>query len=96
MKAKSMHIAQRVILSVLVIMLSGCALGGRVRNNQLQTPPQAEQNLSSSAPAAPTDLPVTDTTSAPNHDDPQADELLQLIDSLDAANQAADPLDDIP
>ena len=71
-----------------------------------------QENLPTTSPGDPTTTPTSTPTTTPGADenitpatkvdspdasnDTQAEDLLNLINTLDAANQAGDPLDDLP
>lgn len=105
MKNSSTSILRLAVMLLLVFALSGCALGGR-RLNSTTTPDlsQPQQNLPTISPGDPSTTPsadenITPTTEVVSPDassDAQAEDLLNLINTLDAANQAGDPLDDLP
>ncbi|MAT40752.1 MAG: hypothetical protein CL609_00310 [Anaerolineaceae bacterium] len=73
---------------------------------------QPQENLPTTSPGDPTTTPTSTPTTTPGADenitpatkvdspdasnDTQAEDLLNLINTLDAANQAGDPLDDLP
>ena len=110
MKNSSTNIIRLAVMLLLVFALSGCALGGRWLNATI-TPdlsqPQEnkpQENLPTTSPGDPTTTPgadenITPATKVDSPDasnDTQAEDLLNLINTLDAANQAGDPLDDLP
>jgi hypothetical protein len=101
-------------LILLVIMLSGCMLGGRRAGDR---PEQVQSQPQQAASAVPGSVPVEQTPAAPLQntgemvptkseslseetpnvtvEDP-GQNLIDLINALDAANQAGDPLSDLP
>ena len=105
MKNSSTNIMRLVVLLLLVFTLSGCALGGG-RLNSTTTPDlsQPQQNQPTTSPggtsttpgAVENITPDTEVVSPDASSDAQAEDLLNLINTLDAANQAGDPLDDLP
>ncbi len=105
MKNSSTNILRLAVMLLLVFTLSGCALGGRWLN-PATTPDlsQPQQNLPTTSPGDPSTTPgayenITPATKVDLPDasnDTQAEDLLNLISTLDAANQAGDPLDDLP
>lgn len=104
MKNSSTNI-MRLAVMLLVVALSGCALGGR-RLNSTTTPglSQPQQNQPTTSPGDRSTTPSADENNTPAtkvdppdaSNDTQAEDLLNLINTLDAANQAGDPLDDLP
>jgi len=74
--------SRTIVILVLAALLAGCALGGRVRD--AARPAQSLQ--SQSQPAAP---------AAVTGGDP-GQSLLNQLDTLEAANQAGDVLEDLP
>jgi hypothetical protein len=105
MKNSSTNIMHLAVMLLLVFALSGCALGGR-RLNSTTTPDlsQTQQNqptispgdLSTTPSAGENITPATEVISPDASSDAQAEDLLNLINTLDAANQAGDSLEDLP
>jgi predicted S18 family serine protease len=105
MKNSSTNIMHLAVMLLLVFALSGCALGGR-RLNSTTTPDlsQTQQNQPTispgdlSTPPSPGEniTPATEVISPDASSDAQAEDLLNLINTLDAANQAGDSLEDLP
>jgi cytoskeletal protein RodZ len=105
MKNSSTNIMRLAVMLLLVFALSGCAVGGR-RLNSTTTPDlsQPQQNQPTTSPgdtsitpgAVENTTPATEVVSPDASSDAQAEDLLNLINTLDAANQAGDPLDDLP
>ncbi len=99
-----------VIILLFALVLSGCVSGReRLRTVPTSEQPQVQQSSSNTAPPttfptmeAPTSAAIEnapETVEDPSTDsanDTQAEDLLDLINTLDAANQAGDPLDDLP
>ncbi len=99
-----------VIILLFALALSGCVSGReRLRTVPTSEQPQVQQSSSNTAPPtmsptmeAPSSAAIQNTvvtvenpSVGPANDD-QAEDLLGLINTLDAANQAGDPLDDLP
>jgi len=92
------------LISILGILLLAAALSGCGRVNrttlrdQNQTPPAAQSTSPEGVATVngngnPGGAAATATV---NSQDSQGDDLLNLISTLEAANQAGDPLDDLP
>ena len=100
MKNSSTNLLRLAVMLMLVFALSGCALGGR-RLNSTSTPdlsqPTTSPGSTSTTPGVVENItPATEVDSPDASSDAQAEDLLNLINTLDAANQAGDPLDDLP
>ena len=105
MKNSSTNIMRLAIMLLLVFALSGCALGGR-RLNSTPTPDlsQTQQNQPTTSPGDLSTTPsagenitlATEVVSPDASSEAQAEDLLNLINTLDAANQAGDSLEDLP
>lgn len=65
---------------------------------QQQQPSQPPPTAAAGQPVAPTEAvqPPAASTQAVQSDDPQGDEVEQLLDQLDQENKSADPLNDVP
>ena len=108
MKAYMRNVQRWVALLMLAVVLSGCALGQRRNGTNTATQPSATRQSQPAplqqptAPAAAENTPSagqpTENTSPAGQpaEDDSAAELLNLINSLDATNQAGDALDDLP
>lgn len=108
MKAYTRNMLPWAALLILAALLSGCALGQRRNGTNTATQPSATRQSQPAplqqptAPAAAENTPSagqpTENTSPAGQpaEDDSAAELLNLINSLDATNQAGDALDDLP
>ena len=101
MKTISMNVLRLAAILSMALALGGCALGGR--QGITPTPEPSQAAAASTAGTAPTlsDKPVTAVPSARSVSptpaaDTQGADLLKMIGTLDAANQAGDPLDNLP
>ncbi|HAF61630.1 MAG TPA: hypothetical protein DCK95_04820 [Anaerolineaceae bacterium] len=78
-----------IALVLIVLTVSGCAFRA-----------QRLENAATTAPSQPTAAPVTVETSSSMNDaateDAEGQELLDLVETLDAENQAGDSLEDLP
>ena len=98
MKTFTRNMLPWAALLILAALLSGCALGQRRNGSNTATLPPATQQSQPAPlqqPTAPAAAENTSPAGQPAEDDSAA-ELLNLINSLDAANQAGDALDDLP
>ena len=98
MKPLSLNLPRLAAIFLLIVALSGCALGERrLRSTTVPELPQMQQSqptttLQMTAPdIIETARPATDASI-----DAQAEDLLNMINTLEAANQAGDSLDDLP
>ena len=94
MNTTALKFLRLAVLCVLVVALSGCALGDRARSSRLRAGDNQNQPVDSPA------LSISGSSSEADNPgesgDAQVEELLNLIDSLAASNQAGDALEDIP